>query len=68
MEQNVLLTAAFGLVVNALIIYIVIQSATKATKRFNMQIATFHMLAKIAKAQGVPQNEIDELYDWIKGI
>lgn len=65
MENGILMFAAGVIILNALLLFIIIQSATKATKRLNAQMAVFFMLAKIAEKSGVPKEEIEQLTDWM---
>ena len=51
---------------NFVVLYVVIQSVTKSYKRRHLQVATLYMPAKIAKKQGVEEQEIDDLPEWAK--
>jgi len=65
-NNNLLLVAGAALVFNALILYVVIAAATKASKRARYEWAQMELLAKIARAQGVPEAEIRAIAGAIK--
>jgi hypothetical protein len=67
MDNNELLfIAVAALIFNALILYVVISAATKASKRARYEWAQMELLAKIARAQGVPEAEIKAIAGAIK--
>ena len=51
-----------GVVVFFVTLYIIVRSATKASKREAYEKAQLELLAKIARVQGVPQDEIDATF------
>lgn len=55
---QVFLAAGAVVLVNSLVLYVVIGAATKASRRANYEWAQMELLAKIARAQGVPEQEI----------
>ena len=65
MNINLLLIGLIGLVANALILYLVIGSATRAHRRAQYSWAQLQLLARMAKIQGVPDQEIKEIFDQI---
>lgn len=58
--------AVAAVVVNAIILYVVINAATKATRRAKYEGATQELLARIAKQLGVPPEEVEVIFDKIK--
>ena len=58
--------AAIALVVQAVVLFIVINLATKADKRAKYEWAQMELLAKIARAQGVREEEIKATFDAIR--
>lgn len=48
-------------VVNCLILYFIINSATNAKNRSKYDLAAVKFLAKIARAHGVPEDQIQEV-------
>jgi hypothetical protein len=65
-SDQLIIGAAIGLIVQSVVLYIVISIATKAEKRAGYAWAQLELIAKIAKAQGVPQEEITATFDAIK--
>ena len=51
-----------GVVVFFSVLYLVVAAATRSKKRALYDWAQLELLAKIAKAQGVPQDEIDSTF------
>lgn len=67
MDNNTfLIIGAVALIANALILYIIIAAATQANKRAMYGWAQMELLAKIARAQGVPEDEIKAVVGAIK--
>ncbi len=66
MDQATLMIAASVIIFNAVLLYFIVQSATKSYKRHQLQVASLYLLAKIAKKQGVEVKEVDDLSDWAK--
>jgi hypothetical protein len=63
MDNSSLLALAGGAIfVNALLLYLIIGAATKAHKRSLYEWAQLDLLSKIAKAQGVSQEEIADTF------
>lgn len=61
-QQQLLFAFAGALLVNSLILYVIISSATRAEKRAKYEWAQLQLLAKIAMIQGVKQEEITEVF------
>jgi hypothetical protein len=53
-------------IVQALVLYLVINFATKADRRAKYEWAQMDLLTKIARVQGVPEQEIQKTLDAIK--
>jgi chromosome segregation and condensation protein ScpB len=66
MEQGTLFLLTAAAIANLLILYLIINAATKATLRAKYDRAQMELLAKIARAQGVPMDEVQETLDKIK--
>ena len=47
--------------INLIILYFIIRGATRANEKMRMQRAIFGILCQIAKAQGVPDEKINEV-------
>jgi len=63
MDSSSLITLAVGAILaNALILYLVISGATKSHKRSLYEWAQLDLLSKIAKAQGVPPEDIADTF------
>jgi hypothetical protein len=65
-NNDFLLIVVAALVFNAFILFIVIRWATRADKRTMYEWAQMELLAKIARAQGVPEVEIKAIAGAIK--
>lgn len=65
-EDNLSLVIITGFVLNALVLYLIINIATKADKRAKYEWAQMELLAKIARSQGVAEDEIRATLDAIK--
>lgn len=63
MNTDLYVIAGVAIFFNALILYVVINSATKASKRALYEWVQMDLLAKIAKAQGVTQEEINRTFE-----
>lgn len=61
-DSSVIVISVIALLINALILYIVIAAATQSRKRALYDWASLELLAKIAKAQGVSQEEIADTF------
>jgi hypothetical protein len=61
-DSSIVFVAIVALLMNALILYIVIAAATQSRKRALYDWASLDLLAKIAKAQGVPQEEVADTF------
>ncbi len=61
MESNLLFVAIIGLIVWAIIIYYIIQSASKSKKIEQYQKKQMFLLAKMAQNSGVPKDEINKI-------
>lgn len=48
--------------INLAILFIIIQSATKANLRAKYEYAQMELLARIATAQGVPAKELEKIF------
>lgn len=66
MNNDILLLAALGMLINAVILYIIIASATRAKQRGLYDWAQMELLAKIARAQGVPEEEVNSVIEMVK--
>lgn len=67
MDSNFfLIVGVIALIVNSLVLYIIISAATQASKRAKYDWAQMELLAKIARAQGVPESEIKAIADGVK--
>ena len=66
MDQGTLFMLAGAGIANLLIMYLIINAATKATIRTKYEWAQLDLLAKIARAQGVPEEEIAATFEAIK--
>lgn len=55
------LIVAAAEVVNCLVLYLIISSATNTERRSRYDLAAVLFLAKIARAQGVPEDQIKEV-------
>lgn len=64
--SSIAVIALVGIFVNALILYLIIAGATRARQRTLYEWAQLELIAKIAKAQGVPQEEISGVFNKIK--
>jgi len=62
MDSSLVIVALAGIAINAVILYLVISAATKASERAKYEWVQMELLAKIAKAQGVPEHEIKETF------
>ncbi len=63
LDQNELFFAlAFAGVFHSLVLYVIISYATRADKRAKYDFAQMDLLGKIAKQQGVPDEEIQKTY------
>jgi predicted solute-binding protein len=58
--------AVAAVVINALILYVVINAATKATRRAKYEGATQELLGRIAKQLGVPEEDVKRTFDKFK--
>ena len=58
MDINFLFAVAMAILINSLILYLVIAAATRSSRRTNYEWAQLEMLIKIARAQGVSEDEI----------
>jgi len=58
MEQGTLFFLVAAAIANLLILYLIINTATKASLRAKYEWAQVELLAKIARIQGVPEEEI----------
>lgn len=65
MEQGTLIMLAACAIANLLILYLIINAATKANIRAKYEKAQLELLAKIARAQGVSEDEIQASIDAI---
>lgn len=53
-------------IINCLVLYFIISSATNADKRAKYDWAQMELLAKIARVQGVPEEEIAAIVGALK--
>lgn len=60
--NDLLFYSIVGVVVFFTILFLIIAAATRSKKRALYDWAQLELLAKIAKAQGVPQEEIDATF------
>jgi len=65
-EDNLAIVVIVGFLLNALVLFLIINVATKADKRAKYEWAQMELLGKIAKAQGVPEAEIKATFEAIK--
>jgi hypothetical protein len=65
-SDQMIIAAIIAVVVHSVILYLVINFATKADKRTLYEWAQLELLAKIAKAQGVPEQEIQATFQAMK--
>lgn len=49
-----------------IIMYLIIRSATKSEKRYRVDYAQAHLLAEIARKQGVDEETIQTILSWTK--
>jgi alkylhydroperoxidase/carboxymuconolactone decarboxylase family protein YurZ len=63
MEQssNILAIVAIAAVVNWLITYFLIQSATRTNEKIRLMHAQFGLMVEIAKQNGVTQEKVNEI-------
>ena len=67
MDQiTLLLTIAVGMIVQCLFFYLVIRYAVSTDRRQRYEWAQMQLLAFIAKQQGVPDEEIQQVLDYTK--
>jgi hypothetical protein len=66
MEQGTIFILMGCAIANLLIMYLVINAATKASLRAKYDWAQMELLAKIARAQGVPDDEVQATLDAIR--
>lgn len=66
MEQGTLFIILGGFVANLLLLYLIINAATKATQRAKYEWAQMELLAKIAQAQGVAAEEIENVLNHVR--
>ena len=57
-SSTILFIGAIGFFLNCLVLFFIIKGATQADKRALYEWAQVDLLCKIAKAQGVPDEEI----------
>lgn len=67
-NTQLLLIAFIAEVINCLILYFIINSATNAKNRSKYDPAAVKFLAKIARAQGVPEEQIQEVLSNVPDI
>ena len=65
-QDHLALVLVVGIVGNGLILYVIINAATRATTRAKYEWAQLELLGKMAKAQGVPEEEIKAIFTAIK--
>ena len=58
MNNDLLLFGIAAIVINSAILYLIIAAASRSTLRAKYEWAQLEMLIKIAKAHGVPEEEI----------
>lgn len=63
MEQGTIFILAACGIANLLIMYLIINAATKANQRAKYEWAQMELLGKIARAQGVAEHEIQSTLD-----
>ena len=67
MDQiTMLLTIAVGMIVQCLFLYLVIRFAVSTDRRQRYEWAQMQLLAYIAKQEGVPDEEIQQVLDYTK--
>lgn len=59
--ENLVLILIVGAIVQLLVLYLIIQSATKSASLDKHQCAQVRLLMSIAEKQGVPKEEIDAI-------
>jgi hypothetical protein len=62
-SNNFLFAIGLGSAFNLLLLYLIIGAATKAHKRALYEWAQLDLLSKIAKAQGVPDEDISATFE-----
>ena len=65
-SNQMIIVGLIAVVMQSVILYLVINFATKADKRALYEWAQLELLAKIAKAQGVPEDEIQSIFQAMK--
>jgi hypothetical protein len=65
-SNQMIIAAIIAVIVQSVILYLVINFATKTDKRALYEWAQLELLAKIAKTQGVPENEIQAIFQAMK--
>lgn len=58
MDTNFLFACGLAIAVNSLILYVVIAAATRSSKRADYEWAQLEILIKMARVQGVSEEEI----------
>jgi hypothetical protein len=65
-SNQMIIAVVVIIIVQVLVLYLVINFATKADKRAKYEWAQLDLLAKIARTQGVPEDEIQKTFQAIK--
>ncbi|GGB14525.1 hypothetical protein [Puia dinghuensis] len=66
MDQEIIFYAIGAILINCAVLYLIITAATRANLRAKYEWAQMELLAKIARAQGVSEEEIRKTFDAIK--
>jgi hypothetical protein len=65
MSNELLLTVITALLIQCVILYLIIGAATKAERRARYDWAQTQFLAHIARQQGMPEEEIKKILDYL---
>jgi hypothetical protein len=61
-DSDLVFPAVIGLILSVAVLYWVIANATRASARTDYEWAQLEFLAKIARTQGVPEQEIQDTF------
>ena len=65
-EDHLGIVIIMGFLLNSLVLFLIVNVATKADKRAKYEWAQMELLGKIARAQGVAEHEIKATFEAIK--
>lgn len=66
MSENLLFFTVVALVIHSVILYLIISTATKSDRRAKYDWAQTQFLAHIAKQNGMPEEEIKKILDYLQ--